>query len=146
MPTVVTIRKDGSRRVSLVCKRKTRVKQSFKDQCDVNEILKRYAATGLLPSVNSRPPFYGDVSNVTDYRQALDSVIEAKASFAELPLSIRSRFSDDPSLFLSFVTNPQNEDECVRLGLFVRPAAAVAVSAPVVHTAAVAPTPKEAGK
>ena len=30
-------------------------KQSFKDECDINNIISRYAKTGLLTPVNVRP-------------------------------------------------------------------------------------------
>jgi len=92
-------------------------KQSFKDECDVNKILARYAKTGLLTPVTSRSPAFVDVSSVGDYRSALENVRSAKALFMELPSGIRSEFQNDPAEFLDFCTDPDSEDRMRELGL-----------------------------
>ncbi|RYF32309.1 MAG: hypothetical protein EOO38_31115, partial [Cytophagaceae bacterium] len=40
-----------------------------------------------------------------------------KAQFDALPAKIRDRFNNDPSRFLAFCENPENEAELVQLGL-----------------------------
>lgn len=98
-----------------------RTKQSFKAQCDVNNILRQYDKTGLLTHVNTAAAQYGDFTAVNEYQENLNRVIMAQQAFAELPASIRKRFSNDPGEFFEFVTDPANQDEAVRLGLAPQP-------------------------
>jgi len=35
-------------------------RQSFKDECDVNQIVKRYTETGMINHIPRTPPQYGD--------------------------------------------------------------------------------------
>ena len=37
-------------------------KQAFKEQCDINNVLKRYNATGILDHVTSMQPVYADLT------------------------------------------------------------------------------------
>lgn len=91
-------------------------KQADAKDADINNIMKRYEKTGLLPQL-SRPGQYGDFSEVRTYREALDQVMEAQSMFEALPGSLRARFGNDPELFLEFVDNPANAEELVKLGL-----------------------------
>lgn len=95
----------------------SRTKQSFKKECDINNILARYAKTGLLTPVESRPPAFLDVSEVGDYQSAVENVRSANELFMELPSGIRSEFRNDPGEFLDFCTDPENEDRMRELGL-----------------------------
>jgi phage internal scaffolding protein len=91
-------------------------KQAFKDQCDINFIMKNYEKTGIAP-INQRQPQYGDFTQVNDYHSALNSVIAAQDHFMSLPAELRARFSNDPGEFISFVENPDNKEELGKLGL-----------------------------
>ena len=51
-------------------------KQSFKDACDINLIMKRHAKTGVLDHLNVNPGTYGDFANADDYLTALNKVAE----------------------------------------------------------------------
>lgn len=93
--------------------------QSMRDECDINVIVKRFNLTGQMPP-NLRIPQYGDFSQVTDYKSAMDAVAAAKTSFNELPASVRSRFGYDPQAFLEFVSNGDNQEEMIKLGLAKR--------------------------
>lgn len=92
-------------------------KQSFKEECDINNILAQYAKTGLLTPVTSRPPMFVDVSDVGDYRTALENVRTARDLFMQLPATIRATFDNDPATFLDFASDPDNEDELREMGL-----------------------------
>jgi len=92
-------------------------KQSFKKECDINNILALYAKTGLLTPVTKRSPAFVDVSFVGDYRQAVENVRIADEMFMELPSAVRSEFDNDAAEFLDFCTNPDNEDEMRDMGL-----------------------------
>lgn len=97
--------------------------QHFKDECDVNQILRKYQQTGLITHLNNTPGTYGDVSeyDASDYQRAMQIVIDAQARFDDLPSSIRKRFNNDPQEFLAFVSSESNRDEAVALGLIEKP-------------------------
>lgn len=97
-----------------------RAKQSFKAECDINVIMKRYEVTGQLDHLAQRPPIYGDVPAL-DFQQAMGLVVEAREQFALLPSAVRDRFSNDPARLLAFLEDPSNRDEGVRLGLLKAP-------------------------
>ncbi|AXL14563.1 internal scaffolding protein [Microviridae sp.] len=97
-------------------KQKSLTKQSDKDKCDVNLILKKFEKTGQLPS-NGSQPIYGDFSNMPDYNKALNSIINAQDKFYNLPAEIRALFSNDPAQLIKFVDDPKNKDEAISLGL-----------------------------
>lgn len=105
-------------------------KQSFKDQCDVNQIVERYRRDNggeLLQMMQGYAGGqFGDFSNVVDYRSALDQINAAKGVFDALPAIVRKRFDNDPAIFLDFCDDPQNHDELVRMG-FAEPRKAEAV-------------------
>ena len=44
--------------------------QHFKEECDVNNILKKYESTGLVTQVANGTPTYGEFSAVRDYQHA----------------------------------------------------------------------------
>lgn len=117
---------DGKRyRVSLSFEGQVSMtEQSHKDACDINSVLRRYDQTGLLTHVNQAKALYGDFTETNEYQDSLNLVIRAQNSFAELPSSLRKRFGNDPGAFFEFVTNPDNVDEMVKLGLAVRHEAA----------------------
>lgn len=104
---------------------KTRTQQQFKDQCDINKIIKRYPniehygpqAFGI-PVKNGK---YLDNTTVTDYQASLDLIIEANNSFNSLPSDLRKRFFNDPKELLSFLNDPKNKEEAIQLGLINKP-------------------------
>lgn len=104
-------------------------KQSFRDECDINNILRQFNVTGQLPS-GSVQPQYGDFSGITDYQSALNAVMAAQDSFLELPAKLRARFDNDPAVFLDFVSDEANRDEMKALGLLHEEAATAAVTSP----------------
>ncbi len=107
----------------------SRTKQSFRDECDINNILRQFNVTGQLP-VGSVQPQYGDFSGITDYQSALNAVMAAQDSFLALPAKLRARFDNDPALFVEFASDEANRDELKALGLLRQEAAQAVVSSP----------------
>ncbi|QGH73232.1 MAG: scaffold protein [Microviridae sp. ctKAt32] len=141
--------KDKTRKpFALYCDEPSITKQSFKEECDINEILKR-AKNGQDISVlfNQRVKRYGDFTNVPDYRDALDLVNRAEGMFMELEAKVRERFANDPARMIAFLQDPGNREEAERLGL-VMPKKEVKEPAPASAPgpAAGAPEPKAKGK
>lgn len=93
--------------------------QQYKDDCDINKILERYARTGELTHMMKRDPAYGDFSKVPDYLDAMGIVLKAQEQFENLDAPIRKRFNNDPAEFLAFATNAENLPEMVKMGLAV---------------------------
>ncbi len=100
----------------LVFVKPSRTKQSFRDECDINNILRQFNVTGQLP-VGSVQPQYGDFSGITDYQSALNAVMAAQDSFLQLPAKVRAKFDNDPALFVDWASDEANRDEMKALGL-----------------------------
>lgn len=96
--------------------------QHFKDECDVNNILRKYESTGLVTHVANGTPSYGDFSSVLEFQQAQNILIEAQDAFEALPASLRKRFDNDPAVMLEFIENPDNREEAEKLGLVAKKA------------------------
>ncbi|AXH78129.1 MAG: internal scaffolding protein [Microviridae sp.] len=93
-----------------------RTVQSAKDECDLNAIMKKYIKTGELPPGIGIGRF-GDFSDVTDYLEAQNTLIQARQQFDSLPSGVRERFRNDPAALLAFVNDRKNLDEARTLGL-----------------------------
>ena len=104
----------------IVFEKPSRVKQSFKDECDVNNIMARYATTGVLGHVNTATPMSGDFTMApADYQEAMALVLDAEEKFAALSSDVRKRFDNNPMNLLQFIQEPEkNYEEGVKLGLF----------------------------
>ena len=96
-----------------------RTKQSFKAECDINTIMSRYARTGVLDHLARTPPQYADIEGI-DFQGAMQVVATAREQFAAMSSELRDRFANDPAKLLSFLQNPDNLEEGVKLGLLTR--------------------------
>ncbi|QXP08093.1 MAG: internal scaffolding protein [Arizlama microvirus] len=108
-------------RVQVMFPGKSRTKQSFKAECDINRIMKRFKKTAgaeFLDMCDSPSGgVYGDFTGISDYQSALAQVKQAEASFEALPWQLRKRFDHDPGAFLDFVLDPKNSEELKKMGL-----------------------------
>lgn len=99
----------------------TLTQQSAVEDADINNIIKRIMRGELYDNFNKYEPHYGDYSDfASDYHAALNLVLQAQESFAELPAAIRDRFDNDPEAFLRFMDDPDNLDEAIELGIVER--------------------------
>ena len=96
-------------------------KQSYKKECDINYIMKKFENTYGVNFLDVHPRAmageFGDFTLAEDYRSAIEQVRKAEAGFMELPAQLREKFSNDAGMFLEWVQNPSNFDEIVSLGL-----------------------------
>lgn len=95
----------------------TMTRQEYRDECDVNVLMRKYEATGVVPPVNGATPQYLDVSDVPDLARALDIVDRATSAFMALPASVRREFDNDPVKFVAFAESPDNLDKMREWGL-----------------------------
>lgn len=117
MSTLIRKKYDKGQKVTITFANPSKTKKSFKNECDVNNILKKYKATGVINHVNGAQPQFGDFSDVKDYREALDVVIAAQDSFMQLPAHIRKEFGNDPAKFVDFASKAENNEKLVEWGL-----------------------------
>jgi len=104
-------------RVSKTFTQKSRTQQSFKDECNINNIMAKYERSGIIDHVSQYQGQYGNFIGYPDYQEAMTAISQANQMFATLPASIRDRFRNDPEAFLNFAQDPDNIDELRELGL-----------------------------
>lgn len=111
-------RDDASLSTGLTCNDPTLTKQSFADECDINNIVRQFGLTGKLPD-DIRPATYGDFEGIFDFHTAMNAVALAGEEFDKLPADIRYRFHNDPGAFVEFCSNVDNLEEMRKMGLAV---------------------------
>jgi phage internal scaffolding protein len=97
----------------------SRTKQSFRDECDINLVMKR--ANGVDLSKATTPPQFGDFASAPDFMEAQNVIVRAREHFESLPSAVRERFGNDPAKLLAFIGDKNNKDEVIRLGLATAP-------------------------
>lgn len=114
-----SFRKNGSLLISSVNRSPSMVKPEFKDDCDINRIIKKFgnsarAFAALAPQTGS----YADLTTVPDFIQMNDKIAKAYQAFETLPSKLQRRFRHDPKEFLEFLHDPNNKEEATKLGFF----------------------------
>lgn len=96
----------------------SRAKQSFRKECDINEVMAKYRAHGVVGHVSTREAVWGaDLPASGDFHEAMNFVKEVESVFETLPAELRKRFKNDAGLYLDFVSDDENVDEARKLGL-----------------------------
>lgn len=114
--------------------------QSYKKACDINNIVKQFNATGKLPTTN-KVPQYGDYSEMPTLETAFAIAHNASKLFMELPSDIRKLINNDASQLENFISQPENEDLCLKYGLIEKKIPQIDNKPTPVQTE-VTPTPK----
>lgn len=127
----------ASNESGLACEEPTLAQQQFKDESDINNILRQFNITGQLPT-GPVSPKYGDFTGISDYKTAMDRIIATEEEFLSLPAELRARFNNEPAELIEFLNNETNRQEAEQLGL-VEPN--IPDNAPLVEEKT--PTPKE---
>ncbi len=112
----------ASNESGLHCEDATLTQQHFKDETDINNILRQFNITGLLPE-QPLSPRYGDFTGIGDYHSAMNAVIAAEDQFMALPANLRARFENDPAQLIDFISDENNRSEAEKLGLLELPKA-----------------------
>lgn len=87
-----------------------RTRQEDAGAADLMGILRR-VSDGVLPASRG-PGYFGDVSDIGDFRQAQEQVMRGEAAFMSLDADVRSAFKNDPALFIEAF---QSEDGIAQL-------------------------------
>lgn len=83
--------------------------QSFKNDCDINIIMKNFAKTGVLPQQTNLGD-YIDATEIPTLEQAFDISRRASEAFLSLPAEVRNLINHDPSQLEKIVSNPEYRD------------------------------------
>lgn len=106
---------------AILCADESLTDQSQVDQSDINTIVRQFGVTGELP-YGKPVPFYEDITSFpTDYQEAENFLIASREAFMELPSDQRERFDNHPGKFLNFISNENNYDEAIKLGMIIPP-------------------------
>lgn len=102
---------------SLICPEETLTRQEFAEESDINTIIRLFGI-GENPIEAGKWVTNVDIVDATnDFQTAMNILVDASNQFNSLPASLRGRFENDPAKFVSFVSNPDNQDEMIKLGL-----------------------------
>lgn len=102
-------------RVTITFTGQGRTKQSFKEECDINNLMAKYLRTGRMEHVNQALPRFECVSG-HDFQSAQNLIANAASMFEDIPSTIRARFDNDPGKLLDWVHDPKNAQEATALG------------------------------
>lgn len=91
-------------------------KQEFKHECDVNVIVARFQKTGIAPPAVGIEN-YLDVSEMTDYKQAVDMLMAAEDDFKKLPMKIKEEVGNTAQGLLDYVADENNKQQLIDWGL-----------------------------
>lgn len=95
----------------------SRAVQADAEAADINNIVKKFGVTGMIP-YGDLQPIYDDFTDMpTDYHTALNLIRDADSAFMEMPAEIRSAFNNDPGNFLNAIYDPDQSDRLRDLGL-----------------------------
>lgn len=100
----------------LNCKDKSLAQQQFKEESDINTIVERFRLSGELPT-NLHMPQNMDFETIFDFQSAMNMIRDAQESFAKLPAKVRYRFHNNPAELVDFVSDAENLQEAIKLGL-----------------------------
>ncbi len=117
IPRIITAYGEKKKNTATVMGTINPVKQSFREQCDINHILKAFTRTGVLTHLNPHSPTYAYAGSAS-YQDGMQIVANANSMFEQLPAKIRKEFDNDPANFLAYVEDPENETELQKMGLF----------------------------
>lgn len=91
-------------------------KQEFKSECDVNKIVQLYRQGSPMP-VQVRSGQFADVSEMPDYKTAVETVMEAEEIFGKMSMDVKNACGNTVAGFLDWVQDPDNKDQLIELGL-----------------------------
>jgi len=79
------------------------VQPEHAEETEINNVMARYARTGLLP-VSDVAKHFADLSVPFDFNAAQDIILEARRRFLDMPFEVRDEFRTAESLLEAFQT------------------------------------------
>lgn len=115
----LTILSNGDRnRVGLDCSDSPSLtKQEFRDECNINNIMKKYRTRGDLTHISSTIGEYGTFDQGEDLLHSRLILQNAEAAFIQLPSGLRRELDHEPANFVDWIKDPENEQRAFDMGL-----------------------------
>lgn len=89
--------------------------QHFKDDVDINNIVRKYAQDGLMPLAKKQQQF-GYATSQT-FTEAMFTVATAEEEFMQLPSEVRSHFNNDVAAYLDAASDETQRPLFEELGM-----------------------------
>jgi hypothetical protein len=99
-------RDEVSKNTALVCEDETLAQQNFKDETDLNIMIRKY---GVLPVNEVNWKEFDATVIPKDYQALQNMLLEADQAFMSLPAEVRKAADNDPTKFLAMVESQQAE-------------------------------------
>lgn len=94
------------KRVQITFSEPTLTKQSFKNECDINQVVAKFVQTGQLPLTNNQEPQYGDAPDQDiDLKSSIDTVNQLKSEFYELSPEMQKSFKGNFKNYAQFLSD-----------------------------------------
>jgi len=106
----------GCRRVTSNTEGESLTKQSFADEADIQNIVKR-ALRGQPVTQTDKVAQYVDVSNLPSYMESLNTINALNQAFMSLDGLQRAAFHNNPENMVAFLSDPANYEKAVKLGI-----------------------------
>lgn len=125
MKIIKTKRKNGTTRVQYETIGPSMTDQSDKNYLDINNIMKNYAKTGLLPQFKEKIAQYIDTTQIPSYMEAQEQMSKAKQLFMQLPSEVRKLMDNNPANMEKVIVNPDYKDILIKYGIYEEKATVV---------------------
>ncbi len=102
--------------------------QSDAPLADIDKILKQYAEIGMIDNLDYAEATFQDISEFTDFSDAMRHAKMAEGEFMKLPSKIREIFNHDVAQWLDAAHDPEKRDALVEAGIIERPEGFVTAS------------------
>lgn len=91
--------------------------QSDAHRADIRNILRQYKQVGIVDNLNRAEAVFKDVSEFTDFSDAMRMASMAEQDFMKLPSKVREIFNHDVAEWLDTAHDPEKRDALVAAGI-----------------------------
>lgn len=146
MPEKRNVDSRGKERVQTEYLEESQTVQSDGDRADITKILGQYRQVGIVDNLNMAEAQFADISEFTDFADAIRHAREAEDEFMKLPSKVREIFKHDVGEWLDTAHDEDKRDALVQAGIIEaeKPLVPPAVAAAVVDPAGAPASPPAA--
>lgn len=101
----------GKARVQTVNELPSETRQGDADEADINKIMGKFLRHGLTPNMELADNLFLDVTEFTDFKDAVDQLNEAERLFHTLPSKVRELFNHNVAEWLDAAHDPEKRDD-----------------------------------
>lgn len=96
---------------------RSRTKQEFWKQTDINTIMAKYDKTGQVDPLVLRDMQFGDFSDGRSFAEMAMKVKDAHFEFQQLPSQLREHYDNDPAKLLDALNKPEERENLLKWGV-----------------------------